>query len=91
MIADHIGADLNRIASELDKLIVSLKEEQTVTPEIVESQIGISKDYNIFELKSAIINRNIFKAYQIMKYFDKNPKSGSLFECCHNCSHTSKI
>ena len=79
MIADHIGADLNRIASELDKLIVSLKEEQTVTPEIVESQIGISKDYNIFELKSAIINRNIFKAYQIMKYFDKNPKSGSLF------------
>ena len=45
----------------------------------MESQIGISKDYNIFELKSAIINRNIFKAYQIMKYFDKNPKSGSLF------------
>lgn len=80
MIADHIGSDLSRLTSELDKLLISLPQnDKRVTPEIVEQQIGVSKDFNAFEFRDAIVNRNIFKANQIMKYLDKNPKSGSLF------------
>ena len=80
MIAEHIGPDLNRLISELDKVMISLPEDnRRVTPEIVEREIGVSKDFNVFELKDAIINRNVFKANQIVKYFDSNPKAGSLF------------
>ena len=80
MIAEHIGADLSRLASELDKVLISLAEgDRRVTPEIVESRIGISKEFNSFELRAAIINRDIYKANQIAKYFDKNPKSGSVY------------
>lgn len=80
MIAEHIGADLSRLISELDKVMISLPDDnRRVTPEIVEREIGVSKDFNVFELRSAIIERNVFKANQIVKYFDKNPKAGSLF------------
>lgn len=80
MIAEHIGADLSRLISELDKVMISLSEDnRRVTPEIVEREIGVSKDFNVFELKTAIIERNVFKANQIVKYFDSNPKAGSLF------------
>lgn len=82
MIAEHIGADLSRLISELDKVIISLPDDnRRVTPDIVEREIGVSKEFNIFELKTAIIERNVFKANQIVKYFDKNPKAGSLFSC----------
>ncbi len=80
MIADHVGADLNRLTSELEKVLISLPEnDRRVTPEIVEAKIGVSKDFNGFELRNAIINRDVYKAYQIMKYFDKNPKAGSIY------------
>jgi DNA polymerase-3 subunit delta len=80
MIADHIGSDLSRLISELDKVLISLpKDDRRVTPDIVERQIGVSKEFNAFELRNAIINRNIFKANQIIKYFDKNPKAGSIY------------
>ncbi len=80
MIADHVGADLNRLMSELDKLIISLPEaDRRITPEMVEENIGVSKDFNSFELRTAIVNRDVFKANQIIKYFDSNPKAGSLF------------
>lgn len=80
MIADHIGADLSRLSSELDKVLISMPEgERKITPDIVEREIGVSKEFNPFELKSAIINRNVFKANQIVKYFDKNQKAGSLY------------
>lgn len=80
MIADHIGADLHRLTSELDKLLISLPEnDRRVTPDLVEKEIGVSKDFNAFELRSAIINRDVYKANQIIKYFDSNPKSGSLY------------
>lgn len=82
MIAEHIGADLSRLISELDKVMISLPDDnRRVTPDIVEREIGVSKEFNIFELKTAIIERNVFKANQIVKYFDKNPKVGSLFSC----------
>ena len=80
LIAEAIGADLSRLTSELDKLLLSLPEQdRRVTPLVVEEQIGVSKDFNGFELRDAIVNRNIFKANQIMNYFDKNPKAGSIY------------
>lgn len=80
MLADFIGADLHRLTSELDKLLISIPgNNRRVTPEIVEKVIGVSKDFNAFELRNAIVNRDAFKANQIINYFDSNPKSGSLF------------
>ena len=80
MIADAIGADLSRLTGELDKVILSLPEQsRRVTPQIVEDQIGVSKDFNAFELRDAIVNRNVYKANQIIKYFDENPKAGSIY------------
>lgn len=80
MIADSIGADLSRLTGEMDKVLLSLSEQdRRVTPQVVEDQIGVSKDFNAFELRDAIVNRNIFKANQIVKYFDDNPKAGSIY------------
>ena len=80
MIADHVGADLNRLTSELDKVLISLPaSDRRVTPDVVEKEIGVSKDFNAFELRNAIVQRDIYKANLIIKYFDNNPKAGSLF------------
>ena len=80
MIADAIGADLSRLTGELDKVLLSLPEsDRRVTPQVVEDQIGVSKDYNAFEFRDAIVNRNILKANQIIMYFDENPKAGGLY------------
>lgn len=80
MVADHIGADLSRLTSELNKVLISLPADNLrVTPEVVEKEIGVSKDFNAFELRNAIIQKDCFKANQIVKYFDSNPKAGSLY------------
>ena len=80
MIADYIGADLSRIVSELDKILIYLPEDdRRITPEVVEKEVGVSKDFNAFELRNAIVSKDVFKANQIIKYFDNNPKAGSLF------------
>lgn len=80
VIADSIGADLNRLVGELDKLLIALPaDDRRVTTAIVERQIGVSKDFNAFELRDAIVNKNVFKANQIVKYFDENPKAGNIY------------
>ena len=80
MIADNIGSDLSRLTGELNKLIMALPEDQKkVTPQVVEDQIGVSKEFNGYELVNAIVHRNVFKANQIIKYFDDNPKAGSIY------------
>lgn len=80
MIADHIGSDLSRITGELDKLILSLTDnDRRVTPEVVEARIGVSKDFNAFELRSAIVNRDVLKANRILYYFNGNPKAGNAY------------
>ena len=80
MIADYIGADLSRIVSELDKILIYLPEDdRRITPEVVEKEVGVSKDFNAFELRDAIVSKDVFKANQIIKYFDNNPKAGSLY------------
>lgn len=76
MMVESIGADLSRLASELDKLIIAkLKNEDPITPELVEECVGISKDYNVFELKNALIVKDVVKANTIAKYMEDNKKN----------------
>lgn len=79
MMAEHVGADLSRMASELDKLCIALPDgERTITPELVAAHIGISKDYNIFELQDALGQKDIAKVMKIAYYFSKNPKANPI-------------
>lgn len=79
MLADFVGTDLSRLTGELEKLIITLPKGQTrVTPEQIEHNIGISKDYNNFELRSAIVEKDILKANKIIKYFEENSKSNPI-------------
>lgn len=79
MMAEFVGADLNRMAGELEKLIITLSAGQKrITPELIERNIGISKDYNNFELRNALIAKDVLKANQIVKYFEENPKNNPL-------------
>lgn len=74
LLAEHLGTDLGRIASELNKLKLMLPAGTELTPAHIEEYIGISKDYNNFELKKAIGERNVLKATKIITYFAQNPK-----------------
>lgn len=79
MMAEFVGTDLNRMAGELEKLIITLPAGQKrITPELIERNIGISKDYNNFELRNALIAKDVLKANQIVKYFEENPKNNPL-------------
>ena len=79
MMAEFVGADLNRMAGELEKLIITLPAgHKRITPELIERNIGISKDYNNFELRNALIAKDVLKANQIVKYFEENPKNNPL-------------
>lgn len=75
MLKDFVGTDLARIFGEVDKLFILLGNNKYITPEIIERNIGISKDFNNFELENAIRNKNALKANQIINYFEKNPKN----------------
>ena len=74
MLADHLGNDLSRIVNELNKLAINKKTDVEITPDDVQQFIGISKDFNIFELQNAISAKDILKANKIIDYFAKNPK-----------------
>ena len=79
LMAEYVGNDLNRLAGELDKLIITMpKNKNRITPVEIERNIGISKDYNNFELKNALIAKDILKANKIVKYFNNNPKSNPI-------------
>ena len=79
MLADFVGTDLSRLSGELDKLTLILPKNQTrVTPELIEHNIGISKDYNNFELRSALVEKDVLKANKIIKYFEENPKTNPI-------------
>ena len=79
MIRESIGADLSRIAGEIDKLAIALPHGcTTITPELVEEHIGISKEYNNFELQNALVNKDILKANKIINYFAQNPKKNPI-------------
>lgn len=79
MMAEFVGADLNRMAGELEKLVITLPVGcRRITPEQIERNIGISKDYNNFELRNALIAKDVLKANQIVKYFNNNIKNNPL-------------
>lgn len=79
MLADFVGTDLSRLTGELEKLIITLPVGQhRITPEQIERNIGISKDYNNFELRSALVEKDILKANKIIKYFEENPKTNPI-------------
>ncbi|MFR9165909.1 MAG: DNA polymerase III subunit delta [Dysgonomonas sp.] len=79
MLTDFLGNDLSKLVNEMDKLTMSLPvNEKRITAELIERNIGISKDFNTFELLKAIVEKNVFKANQIADYFEKNPKNNPL-------------
>lgn len=78
LLAESIGSDLSRIHNELNKLSILIEKGQTINDVHIEENIGISKDYNNFELVEAVGKRDVPKAMRIIDYYDKNPKSGNL-------------
>jgi len=79
MLTEFLGTDLHKIANELNKLIITLPEgKPVITTALIEKNIGISKDYNNFELQKAIGERNILKANMIVNYFAANPKDNPI-------------
>jgi DNA polymerase-3 subunit delta len=78
MLVEFLGVKLGNIANELDKLFIILPKNTSITPEAVEKNIGISKDFNNFELRKAIGSKDVVKANQIINYFAQNPKSNPL-------------
>lgn len=79
MLTEYLGTDLNKIVNELEKLIITLpKEKPVITTSLIETNIGISKDYNNFELQKAVGEKNILKANMIVQYFAENPKDNPI-------------
>lgn len=78
LLAEHIGSDLSRVVSELEKLSIAVPNETEVTPSLIEKHIGISKDYNVFELQKALAERDISRAFLIADHFGKNTKAHPL-------------
>ena len=76
LLVDHIGNDLVRIENEIDKLSVNLGKRTTITEEDIEQYIGVSKDYNVFELQSALAAKDLARSIRIIQYFEANPKAG---------------
>ncbi len=74
LLAEYLGNDLGRITNELEKLIINLPEGSAIDSSIIERNIGISKDYNIFELQNALGARDVLKANRIVNHFAANPK-----------------
>jgi len=78
MLVEFLGTDLSKINNELEKLMIILPKGSTISPDHIEENIGISKDFNNFELQRALGVRNVLKANQIITYFGENPKSNPL-------------
>jgi DNA polymerase-3 subunit delta len=75
LLEEHIGNDLSRIANEIDKLSLNLTGKKVIEEDDIEKYIGISKEYNVFELQDAIAKKDLLKALRIIQYFESNPKA----------------
>jgi DNA polymerase III subunit delta len=75
LLVDHVGNDLSRITNEIDKLSMNLGKEKNITEDDIEKYIGVSKEYNIFELQHAFSKKDQAKAIRIIQYFEANPKA----------------
>jgi DNA polymerase-3 subunit delta len=78
MLAEYLGNDLSRIANELEKLMLNITLGQEITLKHIHDNIGISKEYNVFELQTALTRKDAFKANQIINYFEANPKANPI-------------
>ncbi len=79
MLTEFLGTDLSKVANELDKLLITKPADSNqITPEHVEKNIGISKDFNVFELQAALINKDKLKANRIIRYFADNKKANPM-------------
>ncbi|MCY1719596.1 DNA polymerase III subunit delta [Prolixibacteraceae bacterium Z1-6] len=73
LLTSYLGTDLSKIANELNKLVIAVKESTKITPEHIEKNIGLSKDFNVLELQNALGDKNVLKANKIINYFGANP------------------
>ena len=79
MLSEYLGTDLSKLVNEMEKLILTKPANQPrITPELVEKNIGISKDFNVFELQAALVNRDVLKANRIIRYFAENKKANPM-------------
>ncbi len=74
ILSEYVGNDLNRLANEADKILISHEAKETITTTEVMAKVGISREYNIFELQKALINKDWMQAAKISNYFEANPK-----------------
>jgi DNA polymerase-3 subunit delta len=78
MLAEYLGNDLSKIANEMEKLMLNVPASQVINMQHVQDNIGISKEYNVFELQSALSRKDPFKVNQIINYFEANPKANPM-------------
>jgi DNA polymerase-3 subunit delta len=78
LLVDHIGNDLSRIDNEIDKMLVNLGTRTGITEDDIEKYVGVSKEYNPFELQSAMAAKDLPKAMRIIQYFEANPKAAPI-------------
>ncbi|MBU0696301.1 MAG: DNA polymerase III subunit delta, partial [Bacteroidetes bacterium] len=78
LLAEYLGNDLSKVANELEKLMLNVAKGQEIGTKEVQDNIGISKEYNVFELQNALAKRDVFKANQIINYFEANPKANPM-------------
>lgn len=78
LLVDFVGNDLSRITNEIEKITVNLSKRNTITEDDIEKYVGVSKEYNAFELQSAMSKKNLAKAITIIQYFESNPKAAPI-------------
>ena len=78
LLAEYLGNDLSKITNELQKLTITLKKGDMITPDVIEENIGISKEYNVFALTDALAEKDIFRANRIIQYFSSDEKNHSI-------------
>lgn len=78
LLVDHIGNDLSRINNEINKLLVNLGDRKTISEDDIEKFVGISKEYNPFELQAAMARKDLPAAIRIIRYFEANPKAAPI-------------
>ena len=92
LLAEYLGNDLSKVANELEKLMLNVSKTQEIGTKEVQDNIGISKDYNVFELQNALARKDVFKANQIVNYFEANPKANPMVLVMGNlASYFTKI
>jgi len=78
LLIDHIGNDLSRIDNEVNKILINLGTRKNITEDDIEQYVGISKEYNVFELQDALSRKDVSKALRIIQYFESNPKAAPI-------------